>query len=642
MAVVAVLAFGAGLTAIADGDIFWHLAAGREMVRTRAFLHVDPFSLVAAGRLWVDLHWLFQLGVFAVHTLGGLAGLVLVKAAVVAAGAVVLVYAAGRSGGVSDASGAGRMARLICTLALSAMLFAARHLLPVRPVILTLVFLAAFFSILEDFRRGGAVRSLWWLPPLQILWANCQGLFALGPALIGAFVLGALLPSVGDRRWRPLAGMLGLCLLASLVTPYGWRGPWLAVELLLRFDPSSANVYSAQIAENVPPWILERSMPGLFFHLKWFLGFLAASFLLGRRHLIASHAVLVAALVALALVANRNVILLYWLGAPIGAIQAAPALAVLERWLRERGRSVRVAVGAVVAVAVIALAVVEVKAFAREPSLAAPTPFRFPTASAAVLATTPAGGAIFSADHQGGYLIWTLYPRIRPHMDTRLILRTRDEYQDFLDLLDHPERFDFLSQRYRFTHAVLPVGFPGRYLGLIAHLAGSADWKLVFTDGQETLFATRDATGPAVDLADPATTQRLLDGCAARFPSVSDLAASCRVQTATLLVVTGHLALAAGALNGLPGADAQVLLARCHLALGDAAAAETIARRLIDGDPEDTDALTLLASIALARGDGAGALTFVRRALHIDPFHAGAQALLGGIEVAARNAGPPR
>jgi hypothetical protein len=43
------LVFAAGLTAVADGDIFWHLAAGRHMVETGQLLRADPFS----GVVWV-------------------------------------------------------------------------------------------------------------------------------------------------------------------------------------------------------------------------------------------------------------------------------------------------------------------------------------------------------------------------------------------------------------------------------------------------------------------------------------------------------------------------------------------------------------------------------------------------------------
>jgi len=70
-----------GLAPAADGDIWWHLAAGREMVEKGGLLFTDPFSVSASGRPWVDVHWLFQLAVYAVHQALGLTGLVLVKSA---------------------------------------------------------------------------------------------------------------------------------------------------------------------------------------------------------------------------------------------------------------------------------------------------------------------------------------------------------------------------------------------------------------------------------------------------------------------------------------------------------------------------------------------------------------------------------
>lgn len=65
-----VLGLGAastGLQPSADGDIWWHLAAGREMVARGGLLFSDPFSVSAEGRPWVDVHWLFQLAVYALN-----------------------------------------------------------------------------------------------------------------------------------------------------------------------------------------------------------------------------------------------------------------------------------------------------------------------------------------------------------------------------------------------------------------------------------------------------------------------------------------------------------------------------------------------------------------------------------------------
>src|SRR5688500_531561 len=121
-----------GLTPSADGDIWWHLAAGREMVARGGVLLSDPFSVSAAGRGWVDVHWLFQLGAYTIHQGFGLTGLVLMKCALLAAGALALAAALGPRGAAS-------WSRALFVTLLLAALFSARSLLLLRPVVLSLL-----------------------------------------------------------------------------------------------------------------------------------------------------------------------------------------------------------------------------------------------------------------------------------------------------------------------------------------------------------------------------------------------------------------------------------------------------------------------------------------------------------------------
>src|SRR5258708_26827776 len=103
-------------------------------------------------------------------------------------------------------------------------------------------------------------------------------------------------------------------------------------------------------------------------------------------------------------------------------------------------------------------------------------------------------------------------------MDTRLVLRSPDEYDAYLRLAAEPERFDELQERLGFRYAVLPVAYPDRYAGLIAHLYASARWRLIFTDGTETLFAARaEGDDDGWDLGSPETTNRILDDVRQRF-----------------------------------------------------------------------------------------------------------------------------
>ena len=62
-----------------------------------------------------------------------------------------------------------------------------------------------------------------------------------------------------------------------LPLPFGLLGLALPAKLLGRLVPGSHNVYAHSVAENVPPFLLERWSHGEFWHLKWFLGLLAVA-----------------------------------------------------------------------------------------------------------------------------------------------------------------------------------------------------------------------------------------------------------------------------------------------------------------------------------------------------------------------------
>ncbi len=637
-AVLFVGAVSVGLAPSADGDIWWHLAAGREMVARRQLLFTDPFSVSASGRPWPDVHWLFQLTSYAIHSAFGLAGLVWVKCLIVACGALLLFFS------LEHKPGSWQRPLFVTSLLLA--LFAARSLLLVRPVIVSLFFLALFVYELERFRRDGRARHLLVLPLAQVLWANFQGLSALGPALVGAYAAAAGLSAAlcgksvwvfapestraGFREFRAQALTLGGCCAALALTPFGLLGLALPAKLLGRLLPGAHNVYAQNVAENVPPFLLERFSHGEFWHLKWFFGALALAVVCGGRRLRLSHVLLVAGFAVLALISNRNVLLFYWIATPIAVGYLAPvARARLLRWnLRTGQRAARLVNAAALAL----LLSVSGVAAARESAFGQPSPFRVPADSARLLASLPSGD-IFSADHHGGYLIWQLYPRFRPYIDTRLVLRSADEYAEYLRLADEPERFDVFQARHHFSYVVLPVDYPDRYLSLIAHLYASPDWKLLFSNGSEVLFARRDiASEPAWSLSSSKLTTRIVSDMTREFAASPKSLAAAQLHLATLDIAVGEFAEAEHVLSLTAAPEAEALTARCRVAAGDLAGAQQISERLLKQNQNDVSSLNLLAQIALRRGEPAEGVRFLRRALRSDPFDGEASQLLANLE----------
>jgi len=625
-AVLAIGVFILSLSPISDGDIYWHLAAGRHIVQQRSLPYVDPFTVSAAGRPWTDVHWLFQLGAFALYSVFGFVGLAVAKSFLLAGGALLLVWTAERSGGAA--------VRLPTAAAVLGGLILDRHLVPLRPGLLTMLFLAVFLLALEEVRRvpGRARWPVMLLPLVQIAWCNCQGLAPMGPILVAIYLGSVWLSSRGFRRWpwspeepaavRPLAVLLAACLLASMATPYGGQALVLPVRLLARITPGQGNVFSNAIAENIPPFVLERTAPELVWHFKWVLALGALLFTVLRPRLHLAHLAVLFAFLVLALSANRNLPLLYWISPPllVGAFAASPVAKrhhLRAPWL-----------GWVFAVFLVGEAGLALALAAREPAAGSPTPFHFPVVSARRLMERQMTGPVFAADVHGGYLSF-MVPGLRPYIDTRLVLHTAQEYTDYLALFDEPDRFDRLAEREHFGAVVLPTAYPDRCLGLIWHLAQSSDWHLAYTDGYEVLFL-RD--GPDLHLGDRTTVNTVLHEIDARFEPNGRLIATARLHLARLLVLLGQPGQADYVLENLSSRSAAELRARAHFVAGETSAAEALAHVLLAQDPRDVRSLVLLAESSAARRQPAQALAWLRQALAVDPYDAEARSLLDRIE----------
>ena len=472
---------------------------------------------------------------------------------------------------------------------------------------------ALFIWILQRFCLDGNRRALGVLLPLQLVWANSQGLFMLGPATVLIYALGEWLTARTDRTRgtvRPLIWTLIAVLAVSLITPYGWHGFVLPFKLLGRIDSLGVDVFTYNISENIPPWVLERSAPYSVAHLKWVAAASFGSFLLVLRRVSVARFLLLSATFVLALMAYRNVLLFYWVAALVLPTNLALAGARLRRV-----RSLRPIWFSALSIGCM-LFVLSQRATAAEGLVAEVAPFRLPVQAVARMQQLQLRGRLFNSVRYGGYLIWKGQ---RPMIDGRLVLRSAQQFSEHLLLTEEPASFD----RYRDVHDVrlvlLPTAYPDRYLGLVRHLYQHPRWTLLYTDGSSTLFAY-DSELPAVDLDDSSTVDAIRDELKRRYRSASLVTNRAALHLATLLAEVGALAQARRVLRPQSDSAAQALMARVHFLAGDVAAAERVSQRLLEQDPRDVDSLDLLALIAHEQDDQQKAISLAQRSLQIDPF----------------------
>lgn len=479
-------ALGAALLTLyplTESDIWWHLAAGREMVSRGSFLYNDPFAYTPSLP-WIDVHWLFQLLAYALYSLGGGWALLGAKVVLVMATVVVLHYAS---------PGAVRGAVVVPLYTM--VFFLIRFVLPARPLLVTLLCMALVMLILEHFARRGRPWVVVWLVVVQLVWTNTQGLFALGPVMVGCYLLAEALrwmrnTSKSPQRLAALAGGWLLMVGATLVNPYGWRGAIFPLRLFRRIEPSLHNIYAFNVSENIPLIYLWKSEPlvVVLVVVVALLGIVAVVLTKGRR---VEQGLLLGACGLLAFMAQRNIPLLMIVALPVlGVFLSQRSLwfaktylstTSTQRWAKALYTALVVLLlgGAAAAHGTMLYSVRQSGAWA---------PFRHPFGAVERLKQAGVAGNVFNDIRHGGYMIWELYPHKKVFIDGRLIIRTPQFFADFLKVLDNPDSFEKCALQWNVTQVILPIAIFDRFLPLAKKLYHDPAWSLVYCDAHSVLF----------------------------------------------------------------------------------------------------------------------------------------------------------
>jgi len=490
------LAIFAGIVAVSpirDADFFWHLANGREMLREHRIVSEEIFSYTRPGVRFSNHAWLGQVVLAAVFARAGTAGVILFKAAVVAA-CSALLFAAARASGARRASAA---ALVMLALSISADRFKE------RPEIFSLLAFAVVGAISASVLSGRLKRAwLWIVPPLLAVWDVLHG------AVYGYLYLTALLageaaqyvqvrrvalrqrgPAPDTSHLRSLAVCWGAGLAVGIASPFGLRRYDFFTAFL------SANRMVAQTNEFQPPTL---TLNPLFWVAA--VAFIAAVVLRGRK----TRLGLLLPALAFLLLAFR-----YRRAIPFFAFAAVPAAAAMAaslvseaatRWMRRSA--------AIVCVGLAAFAV-----FLKLPSRGGPQrlgldldPIMFPTGSARFLSAVRLSGHLYNPGHFGGYLAWQLHPA-----QPIYLYNNHAVFGDVPTVFERPQLLDEKDVQVAVVERWL---LDGPAYPAVLSIFDRERWALVFFDDASLVFVRE---GPA--------NARVLDGIRLRLLSPTVAAA---------------------------------------------------------------------------------------------------------------------
>ena len=446
-----------------DPDLWWHLKAGQQIVDTRSIPHTDDYSFTKEGSEWVTHEWLSEVIMEVIYKVSGLVGLVTIFSLIIVI-ALWLTYR--RCDGRPYAAGIA----ILLAAAASSPLFG------VRPQMITLLLASIYIVLLERFDPKEQSRRLWWLVPLMLLWVNLHAGFALGLALIGLYIVRAVLD--GDWNYlRPLVIVLVFSTAMVPLNPNGFR--------------MFSYPYETLTSQSMAAFIQEWASPD--FHKITYLPlavlllstFAAMALSPTRARLGEIFLVLITTLGALRSV--RHI--------PIFSLFAAPVLAKhLWAIAKERGwdkllmgaeprpNAVKLLINIVLLLAPLALGVFRVWHFATHQRDF--ITIRNPVAAVEFLKSQRLPGPIYNRYGWGGYLIYQLYPEYRVYIDGRADVYGDAFFAEAMRTYDGAGDWSSSLDRYDIRTVLISPDAP-----LASLLRNDRDkWKVVYEDNDAIIF----------------------------------------------------------------------------------------------------------------------------------------------------------
>lgn len=208
-----------------ETDMWWHLRAGEETLRTGEVYSVDTFSFTREGTDWINHSWLSQVVMFLTFQSGSYYG-ISVWVGVCAVLSMLFIYLQMKGHPLL------RSAVLLFAAVVSSVVWSP------RPQIHTLVLFSLMSYLIFKYRSTKQIGYLAWSIPIFILWGNLHGGYVLGIILIGSVIVGEILNKVlfmeftDNLSWRHI-GILSIFMVVSflvvLVNPFGldmWMIPF--------------------------------------------------------------------------------------------------------------------------------------------------------------------------------------------------------------------------------------------------------------------------------------------------------------------------------------------------------------------------------------------------------------------------------
>jgi len=345
----------------------------------------------------------------------------------------------------------------------------------IRPQMITFLFASIYIALLSRFARDGRSRSLWWMPPMMLLWVNFHAGYAIGLALIGLYMISVAL----DGSWkllRPLALVLFASTAMVPLNPNGLRMFWYPYETLT----------SKAMAGLILEWASPDFHKVMFLPLAALLLALLGALALSEKRARAGELLVLLVTGFGALRSGRHI--------PIFALVATPVLArhlwnlmVTRRWDRWFTKPEVPATGVALAINFLFLLAPATLGAARVWHFAAHQQSyeakNYPVAAVDFLRERRLPAPLYNEYGWGGYLIRRLYPDYRVYIDGRADVYGDAFMIEAFKTQDGGTRWHEPLDRLAIRTVLVSPDVP-----LASLLRSDGEWHKVYEDEQAVIF----------------------------------------------------------------------------------------------------------------------------------------------------------
>lgn len=594
---------------VSEYDIWFHLAMGKEIIRSGAVPTIDKFSLLNLGRMYHDSQWLFQVIAAAGYRIAGFWWLQALQIGAWAL-AFTFVYRACRPWSSAVFSWS-----LVLVVAL-----ACEDRFSIRPEIVTALMVAVYYYWLQEGRYR-SLPGIVALAVMQIIWTNCHGVFVIGPFLVGCYLFEALFHEWRHKQFaesRNLAILFAAVTLSCLVTPYGLDGVKFIWLLLVEVSPAGPKLFKSIYDLEPPLGAVSRATVAFWFYYALLAGFVVtfiAMICSRKERMPLARTLIVVAMLATSLLGVRNM--------PLFALLAAPLIAEYLSLLKAPlYRTVSLAITGVVVVATMLI-------WSPRPALEQLTTLAFhkfgfglspdyvPLALPQLLDRIDFTGPVFNSQTLGGFYEFHGYPRRIPFFDGRFEAYQPETlmavYEAAATATVQPVQWHELQRRYGFRGLLIENGTPDA-AGLLPSVARDPQWRLVYLDYAASFWLHADYPRQA-EMVTAADISTLVDG-ANSYPHVENLFLF--LDKADLYPEL-RLKLIERASQRWENQFTLKNLGLLQLQSGSPDQAERTFRRLLLLSPRSRSTIATLAQIALQRGDRITAEKYLLEGLQYYP-----------------------